>query len=177
MPTSNHRDLSIVVRFLAAAASLPASCAGRHRGHCLLKRRAAAAESPPLEPGSVMLFQGDSITDAGRDRKANGPNDCAGLGTRLSLPARRGTCWPTTPRPQLKVYNRGISGNKVPDLAARWQEDCVDLKPDVLSILDRRERHLAQARRPLRRHRRGLRDRLPRAARAHAQGDLPACGS
>src|ERR1041384_2086719 len=39
------------------------------------------------------------------------------------------------PAGQLRFYNRGISGNKVPDLQARWQTDCLDLKPDVLSIL------------------------------------------
>ena len=33
------------------------------------------------------------------------------------------------------VYNRGISGNKVYQLAERWQKDCLDLKPDILSIL------------------------------------------
>ncbi|MEO7300416.1 MAG: GDSL-type esterase/lipase family protein, partial [Verrucomicrobiota bacterium] len=32
-------------------------------------------------------------------------------------------------------FNRGISGNKVYQLAERWQADCLDLKPDVLSIL------------------------------------------
>ena len=31
--------------------------------------------------------------------------------------------------------NRGISGNQVKDLQARWQEDALDLNPDVLSIL------------------------------------------
>lgn len=35
----------------------------------------------------------------------------------------------------LTFYNRGISGNKVHQLADRWQEDCLDLKPDILSIL------------------------------------------
>ena len=35
----------------------------------------------------------------------------------------------------LKIYNRGISGNKVFQLAERWQEDTLDLKPDVVSIL------------------------------------------
>jgi len=35
----------------------------------------------------------------------------------------------------LTFYNRGISGNKVYQLADRWQEDCLDLKPDILSIL------------------------------------------
>jgi len=35
----------------------------------------------------------------------------------------------------LTIYNRGISGNKVYQLADRWQKDCLDLKPDLLSIL------------------------------------------
>ena len=39
------------------------------------------------------------------------------------------------PDKQLSVYNRGISGNKVPDLAARWTEDTINLKPDILSIM------------------------------------------
>ncbi len=33
------------------------------------------------------------------------------------------------------VYNRGVSGNTVPDLAQRWAADTLDLRPDVLSIL------------------------------------------
>ena len=39
------------------------------------------------------------------------------------------------PERKLTFLNRGISGNKVTDLAARWQKDALDLKPDVLSIL------------------------------------------
>ena len=39
------------------------------------------------------------------------------------------------PEKQLTTYSRGISGNKVFQLASRWQKDCLDLKPDVLSIL------------------------------------------
>jgi lysophospholipase L1-like esterase len=35
----------------------------------------------------------------------------------------------------LKFFNRGISGSKVYQLAERWQVDCLDLKPNVLSIL------------------------------------------
>ena len=35
----------------------------------------------------------------------------------------------------LKIYNKGISGNKVFQLAERWDKDCLELKPDVLSIL------------------------------------------
>jgi lysophospholipase L1-like esterase len=39
------------------------------------------------------------------------------------------------PNLDLRFYNRGISGNKVPDLQARWTEDAIALKPDLLSIL------------------------------------------
>ncbi len=35
----------------------------------------------------------------------------------------------------LKIYNKGISGNKVHQLAERWEKDCLELKPNVLSIL------------------------------------------
>ena len=38
-------------------------------------------------------------------------------------------------QPDLRVYNRGISGNKVFQLADRWKEDCLDIQPDVLTIL------------------------------------------
>ena len=102
---------------------------------------AAATETwPPaahalVRKGEVILFQGDSITDAGRSReKAGVPNEQPGLGS--------GYAWLAAvellvDRPQdgLKVYNRGISGNKVFQLAERWQADCLDLKPSLLSIL------------------------------------------
>ena len=41
----------------------------------------------------------------------------------------------SNPSHKLSLHNRGISGNKVHQLAARWDKDCLDLKPDVLSIL------------------------------------------
>ncbi len=40
-----------------------------------------------------------------------------------------------SPAAGLKIFNRGVSGNKVYQLAERWQADCLDLKPNVLSIL------------------------------------------
>jgi len=39
------------------------------------------------------------------------------------------------PEKNLKVFNRGISGNKVFQLADRWQKDCLDIKPSILSIM------------------------------------------
>jgi lysophospholipase L1-like esterase len=88
-----------------------------------------------IQKESIILFQGDSITDAGRDRSREGnTNDRNALGrgyvysiaTQL-LADRAGD--------GLKIYNRGISGNKVFQLAERWDKDCLELKPDIVSIL------------------------------------------
>ncbi len=82
----------------------------------------------------VVLFQGDSITDAGRDRNVAGPNVAAGLGTGYPLLIAAETL-ASQPTRDLLFYNRGVSGNTVPDLQARWQTDTLDLKPDIVSIL------------------------------------------
>ena len=95
---------------------------------------AAKEQTRTLAPESTILFQGDSITDAGRDRKANSANDPRGFGRGYPMLIASGLLG-DHPSSKLKIYNRGISGNKVPDLAARWQEDCLNLKPDLLSIL------------------------------------------
>ena len=98
------------------------------------ERLAKAGEPAALPAGGVILFQGDSITDAGRDRKAVGPNEPGGLGRGYpSMIA--GALFADYPQLQLKVFNRGISGNKVPDLASRWEEDALALRPTLLSIL------------------------------------------
>ena len=88
-----------------------------------------------VRDGDVILFQGDSITDMGRSReKAGTANNQAALGN--------GYAWLSAaellverPKAGLTIFNRGISGNKVFQLAERWQTDCLDLKPTLLSIL------------------------------------------
>ncbi|MDB6022678.1 MAG: Lipolytic protein family [Pedosphaera sp.] len=83
----------------------------------------------------VVLFQGDSITDMGRSREtAAQPNSQSALGSGYAWLAAA-ELLVDRPKDDLKVFNRGISGNKVYQLAERWQADCLDLKPDVLSIL------------------------------------------
>jgi lysophospholipase L1-like esterase len=81
--------------------------------------------------GMVILFQGDSITDGNRGRNAD-PNHIMGHGYAFSVASRWGAEFPEK---RLTFINKGISGNKVNDLANRWQSDTLDLKPDVLSIL------------------------------------------
>lgn len=82
----------------------------------------------------IVLFQGDSITDAGRVRGNPNPNDAEAMGRGYAFLAMCRLLAART-HDDLRVYNRGISGDRVPDLSARWQRDCVDLEPDLVSIL------------------------------------------
>ena len=87
-----------------------------------------------LRSNSVIVFQGDSITDSSRDRKITRPNELPGMGLGYSLFAA-GHILEKFADKKILIYNRGISGNKVYQLRERWDQDCIDLKPDVLSIL------------------------------------------
>jgi lysophospholipase L1-like esterase len=82
----------------------------------------------------TILFQGDSITDAGRNRDDNTYNNPRALGTGYAL-LTAVELLEEYAELNLKIYNKGISGNKVYQLAERWDKDCIELKPDVLSIL------------------------------------------
>lgn len=82
-----------------------------------------------LKPGSLVLFQGDSITDAGRSRE---DDNILGYGYPNFVTA---WLWASYPELNLRFVNRGISGNRVVDLEGRWTRDCVDLKPDWVSIM------------------------------------------
>lgn len=87
-----------------------------------------------LKKSDVILFQGDSITDVGRDRKNQSANRGRSFGNGYPMLIASNLLRDHADL-DLKIYNRGISGNKVPDLDRRWKEDCLDLEPSVLSIL------------------------------------------
>ncbi|MES2110836.1 MAG: SGNH/GDSL hydrolase family protein [Bacteroidota bacterium] len=93
----------------------------------------AAATSPDTVGGDncTFLFQGDSITDGNRTRN-NDWNHVMGHGYAYLIASR---LWFDFPVKKFHFFNRGISGNKVTDLAQRWQPDTLDIKPNVLSIL------------------------------------------
>jgi len=108
--------------------------AGALAGSALLPSTPAVARPTPPADGTVVLFQGDSITDTGRDRGVADPNAARALGSGYPLLVAAAAL-AAHPDRGLRFYNRGVSGNKVPDLAARWAADTVALAPDVLSIL------------------------------------------
>ena len=76
----------------------------------------------------TILFQGDSITDAGRNRE----NDAnLGVGYPTLIKGELGFEEPG----EFCFLNRGIGGNRIVDLYARIKMDIINLKPDVMSIL------------------------------------------
>lgn len=83
-----------------------------------------------IKENSTILFQGDSITDAGRlyDRSE------ADMGTGYPLKVKEFLATFFSEK-NITVLNRGISGNRAIDLKSRWDVDCIDLKPDYVSIL------------------------------------------
>lgn len=82
-----------------------------------------------IRPNVTVLFQGDSITDAGRSYW-----DDEVLGTGYVMMA---ATWFIAIHPErdVRFLNRGISGNKIRDLKERWKKDCLELRPNVVSIL------------------------------------------
>jgi len=101
-----------------------------------LRPTVAWADRPSVRTaeGMVVVFQGDSITDCGRNRTVADPNAPAALGTGYPLLVTSAAL-AAHPDRGLRFYNRGVSGNKVPDLQQRWAVDALGLQPDVLSIL------------------------------------------
>ena len=75
-----------------------------------------------------ILFQGDSITDAGRDYNNDG---ALGRGYALLVEAALGFSEPG----EHTFINKGISGNRIVDVYARMKRDILNYKPDVMSIL------------------------------------------
>ncbi|MDF2537686.1 MAG: family lipase [Herbinix sp.] len=82
-----------------------------------------------LTNGQVVLFQGDSITDCGRNREdinslGDGYAEIVSKMFQLLFPDRKVT-----------FVNKGISGNRAIDLLGRYDEDFKEIQPDFLSIL------------------------------------------
>ena len=76
----------------------------------------------------VILFQGDSITDCGRNRE-----DIAstGVGYVHMVKGQLGCEYPG----EYEFVNKGISGNRIVDVYARIKADIINLKPDYMSLL------------------------------------------
>lgn len=82
-----------------------------------------------LTKNNVILFQGDSITDCGRNRL---DDENLGKGyVNLINHYIQTHC----PELNLTCINKGISGNRSKDLRKRWERNTLNLDINVLSIL------------------------------------------
>lgn len=81
-----------------------------------------------FKENDIILFQGDSITDWGRNHE---DASSLGIGYAMMVAARLGLQYPEK---KLTFINRGIGGNRIIDLQGRWDKDCLSLKPTWVSI-------------------------------------------
>lgn len=86
-----------------------------------------------FEENTKLVMIGDSITDAGRKYSAGerwqnsfGHGYVSIVNELIML---------TYPEKKIRIVNKGINGNTIRDMKARWQEDVLALKPDWLSIM------------------------------------------
>ena len=79
-----------------------------------------------------IVFIGDSVTDAGRKRPVGeGLWEGTGNGYVRVIENFLNVCYPER---VIRVSNTGISGNNPNDLVARFDKDCLDLKPNIAVI-------------------------------------------
>lgn len=76
-----------------------------------------------------LLFQGDSITDAGRSFED--PHILGGGYVKFAAEYLQAAY----PNVDFEFVNLGISGNQTMDLVARLETDFIDVQPDVVSIM------------------------------------------
>ena len=90
-----------------------------------------------------VLYIGDSVTDGGWGRSGGSAlpsdkrnhwdlNHVYGHSYMMLCAAHYQSLYPYA---GLEFFNRGISGNTLADLETRWEQDVVDMHPDVLSVL------------------------------------------
>ena len=82
-----------------------------------------------LRPNQTIVFIGDSITDADRSMSSYRPFGFGFVHFIANLLLAK------YPRLNLNIINTGISGNTIRDLKGRWKKDCIEHKPDILSVL------------------------------------------
>ncbi len=75
-----------------------------------------------------MLFQGDSITDAGRDR-----SDCHNLAGYPAIVAEK--LRKLYPQEEFEFIDLGISGDRSAELVKRYENDFRAVNPDIVSIM------------------------------------------
>ena len=82
-----------------------------------------------IHPGYKILFTGDSITDCGSSLSED--INFLGHGYPIFIASLLGISHPEL---ELTFVNTGVSGNRIGDLAERWERDVLNHKPQILSV-------------------------------------------
>ena len=77
-----------------------------------------------------ILFQGDSLTDCGRDKTGHNPVQAYGYGY-VNLIASKLLC----DYPDTVVWNKAYNGSRIADTYSRWIEEALNIDCNILSIL------------------------------------------
>lgn len=93
----------------------------------------SAPQEMKISPASRVVMIGDSITDCGRVRNTT-EGDPAGLGIGYVAIANA-LLSVEMPERKILVINRGVSGDTVRDLKARWDRDVIALRPDWVTVM------------------------------------------
>lgn len=100
-----------------------------------------------LQPAQTILFIGDSITDTDRNNPAYSPFGFGYVHFVANTLLAKNSDY------NLSIINMGIAGNSVRELEQRWEKDCLEHKPDILSVLigvnDLMRRHRGPEKLPL----------------------------
>ena len=102
---------------------------------------ALAANAFPHQPSTAtklafaaedkLLIIGDSVTDAGRKPSGEGLFDALGKGWVALVDGLLSNVYPQL---QVRVVNKGNSGNTTRDLQKRWQDDVIAQKPQWVAV-------------------------------------------
>ncbi|MBQ2965257.1 MAG: hypothetical protein IJE14_11455 [Clostridia bacterium] len=84
-----------------------------------------------LDKNDILLFSGDSITDGNRG-KCMDCNHIMGHGYQYIVASQLAL---ENAENMPKFINKGYSGERAENLLEKWQEDVIDNKPTILSIL------------------------------------------
>ena len=85
-----------------------------------------------IKSNDHILFQGDSITNA--FRMPNELNNAYQMGAGYAMIVAA-QLLAARPGDKLQFTNRGVCGEGITGLQQRWQADCIELRPTVVSIL------------------------------------------
>lgn len=137
------RIAQLIAACVAAATAAGCSTADSQSAETQKEQTCKSRPHKPKRSGLRYLFIGDSITDGGwgnscgdmrpsAERNQTDMNHIYGHSYMMLCAAEMQGASPDS---NITCMNRGISGNTLEMVAARWQEDAVALKPDVLTML------------------------------------------